>query len=64
MTADASAPQPVRRKRSIAWIYYAVLTVGAVVLGFQAPGTFVVALALGAYSTYLFRGGRFVLWIW
>jgi hypothetical protein len=64
MTADTSTPQPVRKKRSIAWIYYAVLSVAAGFAGFQAPAVFLIALACGAYSAYLFRGGRFVLWIW
>lgn len=54
MTADVSAPQTVRRKRSIAWIYYALLALVGVIAGFQAPVIFVAALACGAYSAYLF----------
>ena len=64
MTAEVRTPQPVLRKRSIAWIYYALLALVGVIAGFQAPAAFLVALACGAYSAYLFRGGRFVLWIW
>jgi hypothetical protein len=59
-----NTPRPVRRKASIAWIYYGVLAVVGVVAGFQVPAAFLFAVACGAYSAYLFRGGRFVLWIW
>lgn len=51
------------RKRSVAWLFYALVTLALVATGFTAPASFVAALATGAYSTYLFRGGRFVLWI-
>ena len=52
------------RRRSVAWIYYALIALALVVAGFSAPVSFLLALAIGAYSVYLFRGGRFVLWIW
>lgn len=64
MTADASTTRPVHRKRSIAWIYYALLAAVGVIASFQSPVILVAALACGAYSAYIFRGGRFVLWIW
>ena len=52
-------------RRSKAWIYYAVLTVAAVVavpsVGWQA---LVAGLAFGLYAAYLFRGGRVVIWFW
>ena len=53
------------RPRSVAWIYYAVITI---VLVITALGGLVSALPLavvtGLYSLYLFRGGGFALWIW
>jgi hypothetical protein len=52
------------RQRSAVWLYYAAIATGAGVIGFAHPGSFLVALAAGAYSTYLYRGGRWVLWIW
>ena len=30
----------------------------------QGAGMLPVALLTGAYASYLFQGGRFVLWIW
>jgi len=53
-----------RRKRSAAWVYYALITLGAVVAGFSAPALFLFALFTGLYSSYLYRGGRFVVWFW
>lgn len=52
------------RRRSATWMYYAVIAVVATALGFSQPAAFLVALAAGAYATYLFRGGRWVIWIW
>jgi hypothetical protein len=52
------------QRRSAAWIYYAVIAVGALILGFQHPAFLLVAIIAGLYSTYLFRGGRFVIWFW
>ncbi|MET8758819.1 hypothetical protein [Lentzea sp. NPDC004782] len=53
------------RRRSIAWVYYAILAAVGVWVGFS---THIAALFPGLlcalYSVYLFRGGRFVLWIW
>jgi hypothetical protein len=54
------------RRRSVAWVYYAMIAALALVGTFstgQMAGLLVAAVAV-AYSTYLFRGGRFVLWIW
>lgn len=51
------------RRRSIAWLFYALLTFGAIVAGFSGSPLFLlVAVVLGAYAVYLFRGGSFVLW--
>jgi len=50
--------------RSAIWLYWAAISAGAFVLGFAHAAAFLVALAAGAYATYLFRGGRWVFWIW
>jgi hypothetical protein len=50
--------------RSIAWVYWAAITAGAIALGFRQPSAWLVALGTGAYTIYLFRGGRWILWIW
>jgi hypothetical protein len=50
--------------RSAIWLYYAVIALIAAALGLKHPATLVVVLPAGAYSVYLFRGGRWVLWIW
>ena len=53
------------RRRSVAWIYYCIITVLLVMAGFSgALGGFAFALGTGLYSYYLFQGGRFVLWVW
>jgi hypothetical protein len=53
------------RPRSVAWVYYAIITALLVIAAFStSAGALLGALITGAYSTYLFRGGRFVLWIW
>jgi membrane protein CcdC involved in cytochrome C biogenesis len=53
------------RKRSVAWVYYAILALCFVFAAFAVTASaFVAALVCGAYSVYLFRGGRFVVWIW
>jgi hypothetical protein len=73
--AQASAPStPVTsampqvgtttRKRSVAWIYYAILACVGVMVGFQQPSAFLAAIACGAYSRYIYRGGRIVIWFW
>lgn len=56
-----------RRRRSLAWVYYAIITALVVVGSFVPPihpAFLLVAVLTGAYSRYLFRGGRFVLWVW
>ena len=64
MATQDTAQQRVGKKRSLAWIYYGILTVLAVGAGFLSPSAFLVAIPLAAYTTDLYRGGRFVLWIW
>lgn len=55
---------PEGHRRSVAWIYYALIAVGALIAGFQHPAFLLAAVVAGLYSTYLFRGGRFVIWFW
>ena len=63
----ASTPyrQPGRR-RSKAWVYYAAIAVLAVIGGIvtQSPSALLPAVLCAAYSVYIYRGGRFVFWIW
>jgi hypothetical protein len=57
-------PTPTQR-RSKAWIYYSILAVASFVT--LCTGHLVGLgglLLFGGYATYLFRGGRIVLWIW
>jgi hypothetical protein len=56
MTADASASQSIPRDRSIAWIYYAVLTIAEMIDGFQTTAVFLVALACRTYLAYCASG--------
>jgi hypothetical protein len=56
--------KPVR-KRSTAWIYYAILAVlGLLAAPSTNGGTLWASLALGAYAVYIFLGGRYVWWVW
>lgn len=53
------------RRRSKAWIYYSILAVASFLT--LCTGHLVGlggSLIFGPYAIYLFRGGRFVLWIW
>ena len=63
--AGRARPHPGRR-RSVAWVYYTILAVlGPIFTISQGhPSGLVVTALCGAYATYLFRGGRFVIWIW
>lgn len=52
-------------RRSKAWVYYFLLAVVSIVaIPSIGPIMLVTAGLCGAYATYLFRGGRFVIWIW
>ncbi|MET7280806.1 hypothetical protein ABZS29_21385 [Kribbella sp. NPDC005582] len=64
MESDGISATPHAR-RSKAWIYYAILTVLALA-GIPAAGWggLLAAILCGLYSTYLFRGGRIVVWFW
>ena len=53
------------RRRSTAWVYYAIIAVlGIVAAGSSHGSTLVVTALAGLYSVYLFRGGRIVVWFW
>ena len=54
----------VAKKRSIVWLYWAVITAVLLVGGFTQPASFLVAIATGLYTRYLYRGGAFVFWVW
>jgi len=53
------------RRRSKAWVYYAILA-GLSLVGVFAgkPAGLLVFALCGLYSRYLYRGGRVVFWIW
>jgi hypothetical protein len=48
----------------VAWIYYALIAIGGLILSAHHPAFLLVTVIAGLYSTYLFRGGRFVIWFW
>ena len=53
------------RKRSVAWVYYMIITVLLIIVAVStSAGALGGAAITGLYSFYLFRGGRFVLWLW
>lgn len=60
------AQQAQRRKpHYVAATLYLLLAVAALVAAFSGkPSTLFVTLIAGAYSAYLFRGGRVVIWFW
>ena len=63
-TVNRPVQTPTRR-RSRAWIYYAILAVASFIMlcGGHIAGLAGVAL-FGLYACYLYRGGRIVIWIW
>jgi len=55
------------RRRSLAWVLYAVLSVFGAIALLSNPGTpafWLVEAALVAYTRYLYRGGRWVVFFW
>ena len=57
-------PSPPRttRRRSIAWVFYLVLTVASLfAVGPVGPQVLILTAILAAYTVYLYRGGRFVI---
>ena len=63
---STDAQRVARRKpHYVAATFYALIAiVGVIVACTGKPSTLVVTLLAGLYSTYLFRGGRVVVWIW
>jgi hypothetical protein len=55
-----------RPRRSKAWVYYSIITALLVVgsIAGQVWAGLLFAVVTGLYARYLYRGGRFVLWIW
>jgi hypothetical protein len=54
-----------KRSRSKAWVYYALLAFGNFIVAVtSSPAALLAVLICALYSLYLYRGGRFVLWIW
>ena len=63
--APPAAPVQRRKVHYIAASFYTLVTLVAVIVAFQGqPSTLFVGALTALYATYLFRGGRFVLWIW
>ena len=53
------------RKRSRAWIYYGILAAASLAVAPSSHGkTILPGLALAAYAIYIFRGGKYVYWVW
>ena len=58
-----SRPHPPARSK--AWVYYLVLAILSLIATFTSGGVAILgALLFGAYSAYLYRGGRVVVWFW
>ena len=53
-----------RPQRSIAWVYYTILAVVSLILAPWAPAILLFTALFAIYAVYIYRGGRFVLWIW
>ena len=53
------------RRRSKAWVYYALLTFGSFLAVCNGATIGLVGMLLfGLYAVYLYRGGHFVIWFW
>ena len=52
---------PPRRRHTVAAVVYLLLTIFAVLAAFSKPQLWIAAILLGGYTTYLFRGGRWVI---
>jgi hypothetical protein len=64
--APSARPSARRRRRSIAWIYYGIIAILAVIATFSTgkPQMLIVTVLCTAYAIYIYRGGRIVFWIW
>lgn len=64
-----NTPPPAPRgrpRRSVAWVYYGIIAIIAVFAAMSTgkPAVLIAAALSAAYAVYIFRGGRFVIWIW
>lgn len=50
-----------RRRHTVAAVFYLILTVVAVIAAFSNPQIWIAVILLAVYTTYLFRGGRWVV---
>ena len=64
MVEQLRQPRRPRRHVVAATFYLVIAVVGVIMAIGGQPATLVVTALAGAYSAYLFRGGRFVIWIW
>lgn len=65
MSQNDNTKNKPTRKRSLAWIYYSIIAAVGTYFGFATDIRALLLAALAAaYAVYLYRGGRFVLWIW
>ncbi len=59
--------QPQRRARThyVAATFYTLMALLGIVGAIQGkPVTLIATVVAGLYAAYLWRGGRFVIWIW
>lgn len=60
--------EPTQGRRRVHWVaaaFWSLVAVGSFIGGVTGqPAALVAAVLSGLYAAYLFRGGRFVLWIW
>jgi hypothetical protein len=61
---DMTRESSTGMQRSVVWLYYATIAVLATIFGFTYAPSFIAATVAATYSVYLYRGGRWVLWIW
>jgi hypothetical protein len=61
---DLTREAPDGTRRSAVWMYYAGIAVVATAAGFQHAAGLLIAVPAAAYAAYLYRGGRWVVWIW
>jgi hypothetical protein len=61
-TTRTTRPGLRRKPHYIAGTFYALITIAAIIVAAQGkPATLIVAAITAAYSVYLFRGGRIVI---
>jgi hypothetical protein len=56
---------PAQKPRSKAWVYYSILALASFIALCTGQLVGLLGMALfGLYALYLYRGGRFVFWLW